>query len=211
MVQGLEEILKDQKEDLNPHDGLLHRDLLESIFRTNSLKECAKEILGGDCSPALPPPKMPITYFERKQWSHTFLETAAIYISWLEHQMGPLTKLRRRPTLMPKTKRVEWDLLNKHLHSAAAKVFVCISIQYLSLFTRHNFFLSIKGIYSSFFIVTIDSIHGILQIIFMNTHIWKQFWSWREVPGDLKLSHRLLSKRQCGQNTMTQHIFLLTI
>lgn len=107
MVQGLKEILKDQKEDLNPHDGNLHGDLEKTIFRTNSLKECAKEILGGDCSPALPPPKIPDTYFERKQWSHTLLETAGIYISWLEHETGPLTKLRSRRILMQKPKRVE--------------------------------------------------------------------------------------------------------
>lgn len=91
MVQGLEEILRDQKEDLNPHDGILHRDLEESIFRTNLLKECVKEILGGDCSPALPPPKTPITYFERKKWGHTLLKNAGIYISWLEHETLALT------------------------------------------------------------------------------------------------------------------------
>ncbi|TWW60213.1 hypothetical protein D4764_05G0003030 [Takifugu flavidus] len=102
VVQGLKEILKDQKEDLNPHDYSLHKDLKDSIFTTNSLKACAKQILGGDCSPAPPPPKIPITYFDRKQWSRTLLETAEIYISWLEHQIGSLTKLQSRRTLMQK-------------------------------------------------------------------------------------------------------------
>ncbi|XP_029685778.1 uncharacterized protein [Takifugu rubripes] len=91
VVQGLKEILKDQKEDLNPHNYILHKELKDSIFRTNLLKECAKQILRGDCSPAPPPPKIPITYFDRKQWSHTLLETAGIYISWLEHKITEQT------------------------------------------------------------------------------------------------------------------------
>lgn len=89
MCQGLEEILEDQK-DLNPHDAPLHRNLKESISRVDMLRACVKDVLGGNCSAALPSPKMPIHYFERKQLSHTFLETAKHYLGWLEQKIQSL-------------------------------------------------------------------------------------------------------------------------
>lgn len=92
MVKGLKEILKDQKDDLNPHDATLHRDLKDSIYWTDTLKSCMKDIVGGECSTAMPQPALPETYFEKKQWSHTFIETAAVYISWLEHKIQSLPK-----------------------------------------------------------------------------------------------------------------------
>lgn len=88
--QGLEEILKDQKGSLIPHDSTLHTVLQDSISRLNMLRACVKDILGGNCSAALPSPKAPINCFERKQWSHTLLETARDYLGWLEQNFRSL-------------------------------------------------------------------------------------------------------------------------
>lgn len=103
MSQGLEEILEeileDQKRDLSPHDGALHRKLQESTIRANMLRACVKDVLGGNCSAALPSPKMPKQYFSRKQWSRTLLETATDYIAWLEQKLRSLlTKVTEKLT-----------------------------------------------------------------------------------------------------------------
>lgn len=59
-----------------------------------------KDFLGGNCSAALPSPKMPTTNFERKQWSHTLLETATEYLGWLEQKIQSLlTKLAENKKL----------------------------------------------------------------------------------------------------------------
>lgn len=86
MSQGLEKILENQKGDLNPHDGALHKNLEESIDTAKKLRACMKDLLGGNCSAALLSPKMPITNFQRKQWSHTLLETATEYLGWLKQK-----------------------------------------------------------------------------------------------------------------------------
>lgn len=100
MSQSLEEILEDQKGDLNPHDDSLHGKLQESISTANMLRVCIKDVLGGNCSAALPAPKMPRNYFRRKQWSHTLLETATNYLGWLEEKIKSfLTKLAKNKKL----------------------------------------------------------------------------------------------------------------
>lgn len=103
MSQGLEEILEDQMGDLNPHDGSLHRNLQHSISRVTMLRACVKDVLGGNCSFALLPPKIPINYFDRKQWSHTLLETATDYLGFIFRKLAEDTKLI-------KARRAEWDL-----------------------------------------------------------------------------------------------------
>lgn len=103
MSQGLEEILEDQEGDLNPHDGSLHRNLGQSISRVTTLRACVKDVLGGNCSLALPSPKMPINYFDRKQWSRTLLEAATDYLGFIFRKLAEDTNLI-------KAKRAEWDL-----------------------------------------------------------------------------------------------------
>lgn len=113
MSQGLEEILEDQKGDLNPHDGSLQRNLWESIIRVKMLRACMKDVLGRNCSAALPSPKMPINYFAKKQWSHTLLEFATDYLDWLEQKIRSLlTKLAeiQKLTEGKKSKGAERDL-----------------------------------------------------------------------------------------------------
>ncbi|KAM8759857.1 uncharacterized protein AB9X84_008126 [Acanthopagrus schlegelii] len=87
MVQGLEKVLEDQKNNLNPLDVSLHAKLRETISRVKMLAVCLKEILGGECSPTPPPPKMPKPAFDRKQWSHTLLKMARDYLHWLESKL----------------------------------------------------------------------------------------------------------------------------
>ncbi|XP_034728713.1 uncharacterized protein LOC117945365 [Etheostoma cragini] len=84
MSQGLEKVLEDQKNNMNPKDGSLHKTLRNAISGVHMLAACAKYILGGECSPKPPPPNMPKDAFERKQWSHTLLKTAKDYLRWLE-------------------------------------------------------------------------------------------------------------------------------
>lgn len=88
IAQGLENILEDQKTNLNPEDDSLHRKLGDAVLRVNMLAVCVKENLGGECSPKPSPPKMPKHAFERKQWSHTLLKTARDYLGWLERKIG---------------------------------------------------------------------------------------------------------------------------
>lgn len=88
MAKGLEKILEDQKKHLNTEDFSLHEKLGESIARVNMLSACAKESLGGECSPEPSPPKMPKHAFDRKQWSHTLLQAARDYLGWLKLKLG---------------------------------------------------------------------------------------------------------------------------
>ncbi|TDH13076.1 hypothetical protein EPR50_G00054130 [Perca flavescens] len=84
MSQGLKEVLKDQKNNLNPKDVSLHEKLNYTISSVDMLAACANDILGEECSPKPPPPNMPNHAFGRKQWSHTLLKTARDYLNWLE-------------------------------------------------------------------------------------------------------------------------------
>lgn len=88
MAHGLEKVLDDQKRNLNPGDETLHENLRQAIFMNNMLLNCMKELIGGECSPAPSPPKMPKHVFERKQWSHTLLKTGRDYLGWLELKVG---------------------------------------------------------------------------------------------------------------------------
>lgn len=88
MAQGLENVLEDQKKNLNPEDVSLHRKLRDAIHNVNMLAVCLKEILRGECSLEPSPPKMPMHAFEKKQWSHTLLKTARDYLGWLECKIG---------------------------------------------------------------------------------------------------------------------------
>lgn len=88
MAYGLEKVLEDQRSNLNPEDVSLHKKLADTISRVNMLRACVKEVLGGECSPKPPPPKLPTHTFERKQWSHTLLKTAKNYLDWMEHKVG---------------------------------------------------------------------------------------------------------------------------
>ncbi|KAM6943717.1 uncharacterized protein PEZ65_001680 [Lycodopsis pacificus] len=91
MAQGLKEVLEDQRDNLNPKDVSLHEDLKNTISKVNMLAVCAKHILSGECSPKPPPPKMPTHAFAKKQWSHTLLKTARVYLNWLELKSGVQT------------------------------------------------------------------------------------------------------------------------
>lgn len=88
MAQGLQEVLEDQRSNLNPEAVLLHQQLQVSIARVDLLAKCLKVTLGGDCSTKPPPPRMPSHTFERKQWSHTLLKTARGYLSWLQRKVA---------------------------------------------------------------------------------------------------------------------------
>ncbi|XP_023272891.1 uncharacterized protein LOC111663070 [Seriola lalandi dorsalis] len=87
MAQGLGEVLQDQRGNLNPKDVPLHKELEATISQIYMLAKCVKNILGGECPSKPIPPKMPISVFERKQWSHTLLKTARDYLNWLEHNV----------------------------------------------------------------------------------------------------------------------------
>lgn len=86
-ARGLEKILEDQKNNLNPDDVLLHQQLRDAISRLRMLAVCVAHSLGGKCSLPPPPPKMPEQVFERKQWSHTLLKSARNYLDWLRHKL----------------------------------------------------------------------------------------------------------------------------
>ncbi|XP_068577187.1 uncharacterized protein [Cebidichthys violaceus] len=96
MAQGLKEVLKDQRDNLNPKDVSLHEKLTDTISKVNMLAVCAKHILSGECSPKPPPPQMPKNTFERKQWSHTLLKTARVYLAWLERSTKEKNKRKRK-------------------------------------------------------------------------------------------------------------------
>ncbi|KAF1389518.1 hypothetical protein PFLUV_G00074240 [Perca fluviatilis] len=99
MSQGLEKVLNDQRNNLNPKDVSLHEKLKEAISSVHRLAECAKNILIGECSPKPPPPNMPRHAFERKQWSHTLLKTARDYLNWLESKFPvQKNKIKRKAT-----------------------------------------------------------------------------------------------------------------
>ncbi|XP_054467701.1 uncharacterized protein LOC129101799 [Anoplopoma fimbria] len=98
MAQGLKEVLDDQKNNLNPKDVSLHDKLTRTISKVNSLTACAKNILGGECSPKPPPAKMPTHAFDRKQWSHTLLKTASGYLDWFGVQISKVKKTIKRKT-----------------------------------------------------------------------------------------------------------------
>ncbi|XP_029365804.1 uncharacterized protein LOC115048479 [Echeneis naucrates] len=87
MAQGLQEVLVDQRTNLNPNDFSLHKDLENTITQINMLSECLRHILGGKCSSNPPPPEMPTLLFERKQWSHTLLQKSREYLKWLQHNI----------------------------------------------------------------------------------------------------------------------------
>lgn len=87
MAGGLQEILEDQKTNLNPEDSALHLELKDAVLSVNTLSHCLKEVLGGECQPKPSAPKMPQSVFARKQWSHTLLEDAKTYLGWLQHKL----------------------------------------------------------------------------------------------------------------------------
>ncbi|KAK9522206.1 hypothetical protein VZT92_018685 [Zoarces viviparus] len=91
MAQGLKKVLEDQRDNLNPNDVSLHEELKYAFSKVNMLAVCAKHILSGECSPKPPPPKMPKHVFGKKQWSHTLLKTAWVYLDWLERKLGVQT------------------------------------------------------------------------------------------------------------------------
>lgn len=86
---------------MNPGDVSLHEMLTNSISRVKLLRDCLKEVLGGNCS-SKPPPEMPKLVFERKQWSHTLLKMAKHYLDWLQHKLV----LVKRP-------KVNWTVKSK--------------------------------------------------------------------------------------------------
>ncbi|XP_038559951.1 uncharacterized protein LOC119891985 [Micropterus salmoides] len=87
MAQGLEEVLEDQRKNLNPKDVSLHKKLRDTISTVNMLAACVKETFKWECSLKPSPPEMPTYAFERKQWSHTLLKTAKEYLGWLESKL----------------------------------------------------------------------------------------------------------------------------
>ncbi|MEQ2302656.1 hypothetical protein AMECASPLE_008913 [Ameca splendens] len=86
MAQGLEKILEDQY-NLNPADVLLHKNLHNTVSRVKMLKACVENFLKGKCLKKPSPPKMPKYVFDKKQWSHTLLESAKDYLVWLQHKI----------------------------------------------------------------------------------------------------------------------------
>ncbi|XP_040898719.1 uncharacterized protein LOC121184874 [Toxotes jaculatrix] len=112
MAQGLKKILEDQVNNLNPKDVSLHKNLGATISQIDILAKCVKHILGGECSPKPPPPKMPTHVFDRKQWSHTLLKTARNYLNWLEHKFENKTSkvkgTNNRKHNVPEAKRQKY-------------------------------------------------------------------------------------------------------
>ncbi|XP_037535950.1 uncharacterized protein LOC119413011 [Nematolebias whitei] len=99
MAQGMEKILKDQKNNLNPQDVSLHKKLRGTISRVRMLAVCVENHLGGKCSHEPPPPKMPKHVFERKQWSRTLLKLAGDYLDWLQQEVmevSPIKEAKRK-------------------------------------------------------------------------------------------------------------------
>ncbi|XP_014884311.1 uncharacterized protein LOC106945261 [Poecilia latipinna] len=85
MAEGLEKILEDQKDDLNPTNISLHNMLRETIEQVKMLKGCVRLSFKAECPKKILPPKKPEYGFERKQWSHTLLMSAEKYLGWLQH------------------------------------------------------------------------------------------------------------------------------
>ncbi|XP_029960122.1 uncharacterized protein LOC115397800 [Salarias fasciatus] len=97
MAQGLEEVLEDQKNDLNPTAESLHKKLRDTISTVNMLAACLRSVLHGECSPEPSPPTLPEQAFQRKQWGHTLLKTAREYLNWLQHNfVHRVTQIRVR-------------------------------------------------------------------------------------------------------------------
>lgn len=104
MAQGLEDILEDQRSDMNPTDTSLHTKLKEAIAMVNVLVICVQGIHGGECSSKPSPPKMPKQAFGRKQWSHTMLKASKDYLVWLEGEVNivQMSKVREMNHAKPK-------------------------------------------------------------------------------------------------------------
>ncbi|XP_007547545.1 PREDICTED: uncharacterized protein LOC106917032 [Poecilia mexicana] len=85
MAEGLEKILEDQKDDLNPTNISLHNMLRETIEQVKMLKGCVALSFKAECPKKILPPQKPEYGFERKQWSHTLLMSAEKYLGWLQH------------------------------------------------------------------------------------------------------------------------------
>ncbi|KAM8886725.1 uncharacterized protein AB9W97_013673 [Spinachia spinachia] len=98
MATGLQDVLDDQRNDLNPNDASLHEELARAVSSVNLLAACVELVLGGQCSQKLPPPTMPEYAYEKKQWSHTLLDTSRVYLHWLgrnvEYQRERLRKAK---------------------------------------------------------------------------------------------------------------------
>ncbi|KAM9858079.1 uncharacterized protein ACBR49_020130 [Aulostomus maculatus] len=113
MASGLENVLDDQKNNLNPIDTLLLRQLKETISRVSMLVTCVRDIFGGECSPKPTPPKMPKHTFERKQWGHTFLKASRDYMEWLEDnrnsKLKHIIKINHGVTKGKFKKYLEWS------------------------------------------------------------------------------------------------------
>ncbi|XP_047448337.1 uncharacterized protein LOC125012426 [Mugil cephalus] len=88
MAKGLEKILEDQENNLNPKDETLHQKLRDSIYRIVMLTACVRSVHGDKCSSEPPSPRMPERVFERKQWSHTLLKAARDYLNWLQSELS---------------------------------------------------------------------------------------------------------------------------
>nr|XP_040051663.1 uncharacterized protein LOC120830809 [Gasterosteus aculeatus aculeatus] len=86
MAQGLQEVLDDQRNDLNPKDTSLHEELAKAVSSVTRLAACMALDLGAQCSQKPLPPTMPGNAFAKKQWSHTLLSTARVYLDWLERK-----------------------------------------------------------------------------------------------------------------------------
>lgn len=86
MIQGLEKLREDQKNNLNPNDLTLDKKLNETISRIKMLVNCVKYIHGKKCPSKVSPPTLPKYAFERKQWGHTLLVASKDYLEWLKHQ-----------------------------------------------------------------------------------------------------------------------------
>lgn len=89
MAKALEDLLKDQQDELNPLNTHLHKVLHQCIIRVTRLRPCVVTVLGGQCSPEPTPPKMPTCTFQRKEWGHTLLGASRDFLSWLEHEVPP--------------------------------------------------------------------------------------------------------------------------
>ncbi|XP_035496449.1 uncharacterized protein LOC118314244 isoform X2 [Scophthalmus maximus] len=89
MVKGLEEVLEDQRSNLNPGAVALHGALERAIFNARMLANCVNHTLGWQCDFPPPAPAMPTGHlFQRIQWSCTLLQAARGYLKWLQHQFS---------------------------------------------------------------------------------------------------------------------------
>ncbi|XP_015234328.1 PREDICTED: uncharacterized protein LOC107087321 [Cyprinodon variegatus] len=114
MALGLEKILEDQKNDLNPTDVLLHKMLWNTISRVMMLKACMEDFLKGKCPEDPLPPKMPKHVFDRKQWSHTLLKSAKYYLDWMEHKII----VSKAKEFKKKTNQVKNTTLHKYIRGS---------------------------------------------------------------------------------------------